>query len=112
MFDERLPFIDEDAFIAVDWRGFYGTEKEEMPPKMPAPQRISARVSCFVDADHAGNVVTRGSHAGILVFVNNSFISWFSKHQNAVKCSTLGSEFVVLRISVEQLEALRYDVIS
>jgi hypothetical protein len=79
-----------------------------MPPKMPAARGNSVRISCFVDADHAGNVVTRRSHTGILVFVNNALISWFSKRQNTVECSTFGSEFVALRIVVEQLEALRY----
>jgi hypothetical protein len=108
VFDERLPDIDESSFIQVDWGGFYGTEKEEMPPRMPKARGNSVRVSCFVDADHAGNVVTRRSHTGILVFVNNALISWFSKRQNTVECSTFGSEFVALRIAVEQMEALRY----
>ena len=109
VFDGRLPYIDEKAFIAMDWRGFYGTKKEEMPPQMPAPQGNSVRVSCFVDAENAGNVVTRRLHTGILVFVNNSLISWFSMRQDTVECSTFGSgEFVAVRISVEQLKALRY----
>jgi hypothetical protein len=30
VFDEQLPDIDESFFIQVDWRGFYGTEKEEI----------------------------------------------------------------------------------
>jgi hypothetical protein len=108
VFDERRPLIDEDSFLQVDWADFYGNEKEEMPPKMPTPRGASVRVSCFVDADHAGNVVTRRSHTGILIFVNNSLIGWFSKRQNTVETSTFGSEFVALRIAVEQLEALRY----
>jgi hypothetical protein len=108
VFDERLPAINEESFIQVDWNGFYGTEKEELPPKMPKARGNSVRISCFVDADHAGNVVTRRSHTGILVFVNNALISWFSKRQNTVECSTFGSEFVALRIAVEQMEALRY----
>ena len=77
---------------------------------MPAPRGNSVRVSCFVDADHADNVLTRRLHTGILVFINNSLISWFSKRQNTVECSTVGSEFVALRIAVEQLEALRYNL--
>ena len=85
VFDERLPYINEKAFIAVAWGGFYGTEKEETPPKMPASQGNSVRVSCFVDADHPGNVVTRRSHTGILVFFINSLISSFSKRQNTVE---------------------------
>ena len=39
--------------------------------------------------------------------MNNALISWFSKRQNTVECSTFGSAFVALRIAVEQLEALR-----
>ena len=61
---------------------------------------------CFVDADHAGNRVTRRSQTGILLFVNRAPIVWFSKRQNTVDTSTFGSEFVAMRISVE-LVALR-----
>ena len=107
VFDERLQFINEDAFIAVNWGGFYGTEKEEMPLKMPAPPGNAVRVSCFIDAYNAGNAVTRRLHTGTLVFVDNSLISWFLKRQNTLECSTFGSEFVALRIAVEQLDALR-----
>jgi hypothetical protein len=108
VFDERLPCVKENAFLQVDWGDFYGTKKEEMPPKMPTARGNSVRISCFVDADHAGNLVTRRSHTGTLVFVNNALISWCSKRQNTVECSTFGSEFVALHIAVEQLEALRY----
>jgi hypothetical protein len=87
---------------------FYGDVKEEMPPKMPKPRGKSVKVSCFVDADHAGNLVNRRSHTGILIYVNNALISWYSKQQNTVETSTFGSEFVALRIVVEQIEALCY----
>jgi hypothetical protein len=108
VFDKRMPAVDENAFLQVDWGDFYGAQEEEMPPKMPAARGNSVRISCFVDADHAGNLVTRRSHAGVLVFVNNALISWCWKCQNTVECSTFGSEFVALRVAVEQLEALRY----
>jgi hypothetical protein len=32
----------------------------------------------FVDANHAGNVVTQRSHTGILLFLQNSPIVWLS----------------------------------
>jgi hypothetical protein len=108
VFDDRRPLIDEESFLPVDWGDFYGNQKEEMPPRMPKARGKSVRISCFVDADHAGNVVTRRSHTGILMFVNNALISWFSKRQNTVETSTFGSEFVALRIATEQMEALRY----
>jgi hypothetical protein len=36
-------------------------------------------ISAFVDVNHGGNVVTRHSHSGILIYVQNAPIIWFSK---------------------------------
>jgi hypothetical protein len=63
---------------------------------------------CFVDSDHAGNLATRRSHTGILIFLNKSPILWYSKKQNTVESSTFGSEFVALRTAVELIIGLRY----
>ena len=63
---------------------------------------------CFVDANHAGNVVTRRSHTGILIFVQNAPIIWYSKKQNTVETSSFGSEFVAMRIAKELIVSLRY----
>ena len=65
-------------------------------------------MTCFVDADHAGNRVTRRSHTGIIIFCNRAPIIWFSKRQNTVETSSFGSEFVAARIAVELIEGLRY----
>jgi hypothetical protein len=66
------------------------------------------QINGFVDADHAGNRVTRRSHTGILLYLNCAPIIWFSKAQSTVESSTFGSEFVAMRICVELVEALRY----
>jgi hypothetical protein len=110
VFDERMPvIIHEENFLQVDWSDFYGNSlREELPPKMPEPRGKALRNSCFVDADHAGNMMTRRSHTGILIFVINALVGWYSKRQNTVETSTFGSEFVALRIAMEQVEALRY----
>jgi hypothetical protein len=72
----------------------------------------SARKRCIntllVDADHAGNRVTRRSQTGILLFVNRAPVVWYSKRQNTVETSTFGSEFVAMKIAVELVESLRY----
>ena len=52
-------------------------------------------MSCFVDADHGGNKVTRRSHTGIVILLNNAPISVFSKRQNTCESSTYGSELVI-----------------
>jgi hypothetical protein len=75
---------------------------------MPEPRGHPVIISAFVDANHAGNVVTRRSHTGILIFVQNAPIIWFSKKQNTVEAATFGSEFVALRICKEMIVALRY----
>jgi hypothetical protein len=75
---------------------------------MPEPRGHSVIISAFVDANHAGNVVTRRSHSGIFIFVQNALIIWFSKRQNTVESATFGSEFVALRICKDLIVALRY----
>ena len=107
--DPSKPKLDESVFRSnVDWKDFYGDVEEELPPSMPKPRGRSIQISAFVDAAHAGNLVTRRSHTGILIFLNNAPISWYSKRQNTVETSTFGSEFVSLRIATEQIKALRY----
>ena len=66
------------------------------------------QIDFFVDADHAGDVVSRRSHTGIIIFVNRAPIIWYSKRQNTVETSTFGSEFIALRIATELIEGLRY----
>jgi hypothetical protein len=75
---------------------------------MPEPRGRSVIISAFVDTNHAGNVVTRRSHTGIFIFVQNAPIIWFSKKQNTIEVATFGSEFVALRICKEMIVALRY----
>ena len=75
---------------------------------MPKPCGHSVQINCFVDADHAGDVVSRRSHTGIIIFVNRAPIIWYSKRQNTVETSTFGSEFIALRIAMELIEGLRY----
>ena len=96
-FDPHTPDIDESFFYAnVDWKDFYGDVTEELPPNMPKPQGHPVIISAFVDANHAGNVITRHLHTGIFIFVQNAPIIWFSKRQNTVEAATFGSEFVAL----------------
>jgi hypothetical protein len=73
---------------------------------MPDPCCNSCVISCFVDADHAGNVVTWHSQTGIIILLNNTLAVWFSKHQNTVEASTSGSDFNALQIAVDLIVAL------
>ena len=101
--------VDVEVSEDQDWTDIFGEElEEELPPRMPEPRGKKVSIHCFVDANHAGNVVTRRSHTGIIIFLNNSPIMWYSKRQNTVEASSFGSEFVAMRIAVEMVVALRY----
>ena len=86
----------------------YPDSIDELPPDMPQPLGKSININAFVDADHAGNVVTRRSHIGIIIYCNMAPIIWYSKRQNTVESSTFGSEFIALKICVELIEGLIY----
>ena len=75
---------------------------------MPKARGHDVILTCFVDANHAGNQKDRRSQTGILIFINKAPIHWYSKRQNTVKTSTFGAEFCAMRCAVEMLEALRY----
>ena len=68
VFHPNIPNVDETQFNSgAEWMEFYGVVVEEDPPHMPEPLGRPVKVSCFVDSDHAGNVVTRRSHTGIVI---------------------------------------------
>jgi hypothetical protein len=108
VFDDAIPFIDERRFKDVSWKDFYGDVMEALPPNMPQPRGNKMNMTTFVDSDHAGNLATRRSQTGILIFLNKAPVVWFSKRQNTVESSTFGSEFVAMRVAVEMVEGLRY----
>jgi hypothetical protein len=108
VFDDCIPEIDQKRFITHDWTDFYGDVEEQIPSNAPEPLGHSVKIFCYCDADHASNVVTRRSHTGILIYVNNAPIVWYSKRQNTVESSTFGSEFVAMRVAVDLIEGLRY----
>ncbi len=108
VFDPNMPCVDESAFqVDADWTEFYGDVVEEEPPDMPQPLGKPVTISTFVDSDHAGNVVTRRSHSGIFIFVNNALIKSFSKKQNTVESSTYGSEMVAMRLARDFIVEMR-----
>ena len=89
-------------------RCIYRDAMDECPMNAPEPRGKPVQVNVYVDADHAGNKVTRRSQTGILIFLNMAPISWFSKKQSTVESSTFGSEMIALKIATEKVIGLRY----
>ena len=100
------PEWNERFNLVADWTEFYGDIKEEVPPDAPEPLGKFVKISGYVDSNHAGNVVTRRSHTGIFIFLNNALITAFSKRQNTVKGSTFGSELVAMQVMRDLVKAL------
>ena len=108
LFDSSYPKVNEGWFKEYDWYDFYRDAKEAIPPNMPEARGNDVIISCFVDANHAGNTKDRRSQTGVLIFVNKAPITWYSKKQATVEVSTFGAEFCAMRTAVEMLEAIRY----
>ena len=113
IFDPRQVVTDKKLFDTAgssmeQWQVFYLDAEELMPRNMTEPLGKLVRIRTYVDANHAGNLTNRRSHTGIIIYVNNAPIIWYSKRQNMVESSSFGSEFVALRITMELNEALRY----
>jgi hypothetical protein len=97
VFDPADPIYDPSAFIKANWKEFYGDVVKELPPKMPEPLGHLIIITVFVNANHAGNVVTRRLHTGILLYLQNTPILWQSNWQNTtVETLMFGSEFAAL----------------
>ncbi len=101
VFDPQSPGLDPSHLIRADWGDFYSQASEEISPRAPKPLRRPVRINCFVDANHAGSLVTLRSHTGIIIYVQNAPVIWYSKRQNTIESSSFGSEFVALRIAKE-----------
>ena len=86
----------------------YPDTVETFPYNMPKPLGMAVDINVFVDADHAGNHVTRRSHTGIIIYINCAPILWYSKCQNTAETSTYSFEIIALKIAMELVEALRY----
>jgi len=89
-------------------RELYPDARDNIPPNMPEPLGNSVQLNAFVDADHAGELTTRRSQTGIIVYGNMAPLIFYSKRQNTVESSTFGSEFVAMRILVDIIHGLRY----
>ena len=62
-----------------DWKKLYPDAQEELPEDMLNPKGKKVRITCWVDANFAHDLVTRRSTTGIILFLNNTPIRTISK---------------------------------
>ena len=81
-----IPKVNTSMEINTNWLMSYCGEdnQEEISANTPEPLGNTMSVNVFVDAIHAGKKITYCSHTGILIYVNNTLIYWFSRRKNTV----------------------------
>ena len=79
----------------------YPHVKEKIQKNALIPKGEGLKIIVEVDADHAYNLETRRSVTGIVLYMNGTLHSWYSKRQYIVETRTYGSELVAARIAVE-----------
>jgi hypothetical protein len=107
-FDTSYVDYSDITNVKYDWHEQYADAEEQMPMNPLEPKGKEVQISCFVDASHADDVITRRSTTGFIIFINKTPILWYSKRQNCIETSTYGSEFTALRIATEHIIGLRY----
>ena len=93
---------------ALAMKDLYADDEETLPHDMPEPCGEEIDINIFVDANHAGNRITRRSHTGIILMVNMSPVLWYSICQNSIETSTFSSEIVALHIVIELIDSIQY----
>ena len=81
----------------------------EIETNAPSPLVEEMEITVFVDSDHAHDQATRKSITGIVIFVGQTPVFYFSKRQGAISTSTYGTEFCAMKTTAaEELIAVRY----
>ena len=75
VFDDAKPKVNEEQFKEVNWKSIYGDVTEDIPSNMPEARGNAVIISMFTDAAFAGDLVTRRSQSGILIFLNGAPIT-------------------------------------
>ena len=91
-----------------NWKEFYPDAEEQLPNNMLTPFGKKARITVYVDADHAHDIVTCRSVTAILLFINNTPVRWYSKKQRTVETSMYGAELVAARIATDMIIEMRF----
>ena len=107
-FRTGTPDLSDLAERDDRWKySVYGEGKESLPNDAPDPLGRKVRLTHYVDANLYHDWTSGRSVSGILHFVNQTPMDWFTKKQATVETATFGSEYVAARICVEQVIDLR-----
>ena len=109
-----IPKVDTSMEIETNWNKIiYGEDNhEELVANTSEPLGKTMSVNVFVDASHEVENLTYFSHTGIIIYVNNTRIHWFSKGQNTVETYTFDTEWKGLGHYVQSYNGLVFLLIG
>ena len=77
VFDPSYPKINIEDFPKRSWKQYYGKVEEEIPSGCPQPLGKEFLIRAYVDANFAGDRITRRSRTGFVVMINNAPVFWY-----------------------------------
>jgi hypothetical protein len=102
------PDLSSYTMVDQDWLySVYGNAKEGIPLDIPEPLGKKVTTSHYGDANLHFDMINGRAVTGILHFINETLVDWYSKLQATVETATYGSEFVAARIATDQIIDLR-----
>ena len=84
-------YIKHGVEPTTDCKLFYPDAKKEFPADAPTPLGNDIQITCFIDVDHPGDLITQHLETGVLAYLNREPVKWYSKKQISVDTSTVGS---------------------
>ena len=109
-FDPTYTVINMNDFKECTWKDYYGYLKEAIPPNAPKERGKYFDLCGYVDREHAGENNTRRYLSGFFIFLNTALIQWFSNSQAMIETSMFGTEFVAMKIFMETLQGIKYNL--
>ena len=82
--------------------------KEEFIGKIPQARGMVFVMQAYINADHAGESITRRYRTGYLVYLNFAPVYWMSKKEISIETSSFGSEFIAMKQCTEYILGFCY----
>jgi hypothetical protein len=102
------PDYSDLPYSEYKWeKSIYGDVKEDIPTDAPEPLGNYVLLTHYLAANLYHDMLMGRSVSGILHFMNQTPMDWYSKKQGSVETATFRSEFMASRTFVEQVIDLR-----
>jgi hypothetical protein len=104
----EMPDYSDIPVPEYDWsRTVYGNVREQRPEDAPSPKGKVVRTTTYKDANLYHDLTTGRAVTGVIHFLNQTPIEWYTKKQTTVETATYGSEFASARIAIQQIASMR-----